>query len=56
VLLADALARLPAEYREVIILHNLEQLPIDDIAGAGAPPAMRPACCGRGRWKAELPV
>ena len=32
VLLADALARLPADYREVFILRNLEQIPVDDIA------------------------
>jgi RNA polymerase sigma-70 factor (ECF subfamily) len=32
VLLADALARLPADYREVIILRNLEQLPFEEIA------------------------
>jgi RNA polymerase sigma-70 factor (ECF subfamily) len=32
VLLADALARLPADYREVIVLRNLEHLKFDDIA------------------------
>ena len=32
VLLADALARLPADYREVFILRNLEQVPVDQIA------------------------
>ena len=32
VLLADALARLPADYREVFILRNLEQIPVDEIA------------------------
>jgi RNA polymerase sigma-70 factor, ECF subfamily len=32
VLLADALSRLPADYREVFILRNLEQVPIDEIA------------------------
>ena len=32
VLLADALARLPADYREVFILRNLEQVPVDEIA------------------------
>jgi RNA polymerase sigma-70 factor (ECF subfamily) len=32
VILADALARLPADYREVIILRNLEQLPFEEIA------------------------
>ena len=31
VILADALARLPADYREVIILRNLEQLPFEEI-------------------------
>jgi RNA polymerase sigma-70 factor (ECF subfamily) len=32
VLLADALARLPADYREVFILRNLEKIPVDEIA------------------------
>jgi RNA polymerase sigma-70 factor (ECF subfamily) len=32
VLLADALSRLPADYREVFILRNLEQVPVDEIA------------------------
>jgi RNA polymerase sigma-70 factor (ECF subfamily) len=32
VLLADALERLPADYREVFVLRTLEQVPIDEIA------------------------
>ena len=32
VLLADALARLPADYREVFVLRNLEQVPVEEIA------------------------
>jgi RNA polymerase sigma-70 factor, ECF subfamily len=32
VLLADALAGLPADYREVFILRNLEQVPVEKIA------------------------
>jgi RNA polymerase sigma-70 factor (ECF subfamily) len=32
VLLADALSRLPAEYREVFILRNMEQVPVGEIA------------------------
>jgi RNA polymerase sigma-70 factor (ECF subfamily) len=32
VLLADALARLPADYREVFILRNLDQIPVEEIA------------------------
>ena len=32
VLLADALAKLPADYREVFILRNLEHIPFDEIA------------------------
>lgn len=32
VLLADAVARLPADYREVFILRNLEHIPTDQIA------------------------
>jgi RNA polymerase sigma-70 factor (ECF subfamily) len=32
VLLADALERLPADYREVFILRNLEHIPFDEIA------------------------
>ena len=32
VLLADALARLPADYREVFILRNLEQISVEEIA------------------------
>jgi RNA polymerase sigma-70 factor (ECF subfamily) len=32
VLLADAVAGLPADYREVFILRNLEQVPVDEIA------------------------
>jgi RNA polymerase sigma-70 factor (ECF subfamily) len=31
-LLADALARLPADYREVIVLRNLQHLPFEEIA------------------------
>jgi RNA polymerase sigma-70 factor (ECF subfamily) len=30
--MAEALAELPADYREVFILRNLEQVPIDEIA------------------------
>jgi RNA polymerase sigma-70 factor (ECF subfamily) len=32
VLLADAVARLPADYREVFVLRNLEHVPTDQIA------------------------
>jgi RNA polymerase sigma-70 factor, ECF subfamily len=32
VLLTDALSRLPEDYREVFILRNLEQVPVDEIA------------------------
>ncbi len=32
VLLADALAALPADYREVIILRNLERLRFEEVA------------------------
>ncbi|GAC1325942.1 MAG: sigma-70 family RNA polymerase sigma factor [Isosphaeraceae bacterium] len=32
VLLADALERLPADYREVFILRNLEQIPVEHVA------------------------
>jgi RNA polymerase sigma-70 factor (ECF subfamily) len=32
VLLADALARLPEDYREVIILRHLEELPFAEVA------------------------
>jgi RNA polymerase sigma-70 factor, ECF subfamily len=32
VLLADALARLPADYRDVFILRNLEQVPVEQVA------------------------
>jgi RNA polymerase sigma-70 factor (ECF subfamily) len=32
VVLADALSRLPADYREVVILRNLEQVTVDEIA------------------------
>jgi RNA polymerase sigma-70 factor (ECF subfamily) len=32
VLLADALERLPVDYREVFILHNLEHIPFDEVA------------------------
>jgi RNA polymerase sigma-70 factor, ECF subfamily len=32
VLLSDALAGLPADYREVFILRNLEQVPVEEIA------------------------
>ena len=32
VLLAEALEQLPADYREVIILHNLQGLPFSDVA------------------------
>jgi RNA polymerase sigma-70 factor (ECF subfamily) len=33
VLLADALARLPDDYREVLVLRHLEELPFPDVAG-----------------------
>jgi RNA polymerase sigma-70 factor (ECF subfamily) len=33
VLLADAVARLPADYREVFVLRNLEHVPMAEIAG-----------------------
>ena len=32
VLLADALARLPADYREVILLRNMDRLPFQEVA------------------------
>ena len=32
VLLAEALERLPEDYREVFVLRNLEQVPIEEIA------------------------
>ena len=32
VLLADALEKLPADYREVFILRNLEHIPFDEVA------------------------
>jgi RNA polymerase sigma-70 factor (ECF subfamily) len=32
VLLADALARLPNDYREVLIMRHIERLPVDQIA------------------------
>jgi RNA polymerase sigma-70 factor (ECF subfamily) len=32
VLLADALARLPEDYREVVILRNIEHVPFDEVA------------------------
>ena len=32
VLLADALERIPADYREVFILRNLEQIPVEEVA------------------------
>ena len=31
--MADALARLPADYREVFVLRSLEHVPIEQIAG-----------------------
>ena len=31
-LLADALERLPADYRDVFILRNLEQVPVEQVA------------------------
>jgi RNA polymerase sigma-70 factor (ECF subfamily) len=31
-LLADALERLPESYREVLILHHLEELPFPEVA------------------------
>ncbi len=33
VVLADALARLPEDYREVLVLHHLEGLPLTEVAG-----------------------
>ncbi len=32
VLLADALEKLPADYREVFVLRNIEHIPFNDIA------------------------
>ena len=37
VLLADALEKLPADYREVFLLRNLEHIPFDEIAVADGP-------------------
>ena len=50
VLLADALARLPADYREVFILRNLEQVPVDEIAARMGRPRTRCANSGGGPW------
>ena len=50
VLLADALEKLPAHYREVFILRNLEHIPFDQIAARmGRSPARR-AFSGNERW------
>ena len=56
VLLADALARLPADYREVFILRNLEQVPVDEIAArmGRSPNAVRKLLeAGHGRAQAS---
>ena len=48
VLLADALEKLPADYREVFILRNLEHIPFDEVAArmgrspGAAPRALEP--------------
>ena len=53
VLLADALEKLPAHYREVFILRNLEHIPFDrSPRGWGDRPARR-ACSGSAPWTAS---
>ena len=46
VLLADALARLPPDYREVIVMRHLEDATLPDIAAKMGGPRERSACCG----------
>ena len=51
-LLADALAGLPDDYREVFILRNLEHMPVDAIAArmGRSPNAVR-KLWGRALWR-----
>ena len=52
VLLADALEKLPADYRTVFVLRNIEHIPFNEIAirlGRSATGARLFACCGPGR-------
>ena len=56
-LLATALERLPAEYREVIVLHEVEELSYRQIAEVAAIPlgtVMSRLARGRGRLQREL--
>ena len=52
VLLADALEKLPADYREVFILRNLEHIPFDEVAARWGDRPARPACSGSAPWTA----
>ena len=47
-LLADALAGLPPDYREVIILRNLERLRFEEVAARMGRSPARSACSGPG--------
>ena len=52
VLLADALEKLPADYREVFVLRNIDHIPFNEIAmRLGRSPAP-PACSGPARCSA----
>ena len=54
VLLADALEKLPADYREVFILRNLEHIPFDQIAARMGRSSVRCASSGRGPcWRSS---
>ena len=49
VLLADALNRLPDDYREAFILRTLEHVPFEEIAAGWAARSAPCGCSGRGR-------
>src|SRR5271167_5057114 len=56
-LLSQALERLPAEYREVILLHDVEALSYREVAGVAEIPlgtVMSRLARGRGRLQTEL--
>ena len=51
VLLAEVLARLPDDYREVIVLRNLEGLSHEEVAARMGRGVARCGCSGCGRWR-----
>ena len=55
IILADALAELASDHREVVVLRTLEGRDWEEVARAMGRSPARSACCGRGRSKKLRP-